>query len=160
MKKKICLLLSVIIIMVSLIPIFTVFASENIEEYNVVADGNSEVIFNQEQIGILNEVKNNDGPKTRVGGKKAAVTIAKWILKNRQKLTNTVGSVLGKNAGVKFGAALKFMEGPLRGVTNANKQGMKVIETILYNGSRSTGMQVRTAQNLASGIRGILEWII
>lgn len=160
MKKKICVMLSIFIIIGSLVPSFAVFANENVEEYNVVLEDNGKVAFNQEQIEILNEIKNNDGPKARVGGKKAAITIAKWILKNRQKLTNTVGAVIGRDAAVKFGAALKFMEGPLRRITNANNQGMKAIYNIIYDGLRASGMHQNTAKNIASGIRGILEWII
>lgn len=130
----------------ALIPTAKVFANINEESINIIIDQNENVIFDQNQKDILNQSKESESTKLRVGGKKTALTIAKWILKNRQKLTNTVGSVLEKNTAVKFGNALKYMEGPLRKITNANNQGMKAIYDIIYNGLRASGIQAGTAK--------------
>lgn len=162
MKKIVAILLIIVIFTSSVAPATSVFASTDPQDetFNIVLDDNGNVVFNNEQIAILNDVKQPDKPQLRIGGKKAAITIAKWILNNRKDLTNTVGSVLGRNAGVKFGAALKYMEGPLRKVTSANKAGMKAIYDIIYDGLRASGMQHKTASTLAAGVRGILEWIV
>lgn len=93
----------------------------------------------------------------RIGGKKAAFKIAQWILKNRKKLTNVVGKVLGPKKAVKFGEALKYMEGPLRKIEKANNKGMSIIKKIIYNGLRSANMKHKTADELATAICAIID---
>lgn len=152
-----------------------VMASENInsEETSLIdiekdklnINWQGDVIFTPEQIQAIEQIAVNEGIEKptiqpRIGGKKAAITIAKWILKNRRELTNVVGKVLGRKNAVKFGEALKFMEGPLRKITDANDQGMRAIEKIIITGLKEVGMKDSTAKTLAAGVRGILDVLV
>ncbi|BBN98304.1 hypothetical protein [Sporolactobacillus terrae] len=123
-------------------------------------DNNGNPVFTPEQVTAIKEYAKLQGlsaPSStpsgyapRVGGTKVAYTVAKWI----------VGSVLGRKAAVRFGEALKHMEGPLRKVTAAEEGGLKKIEDIIYDGLRETGMQKKTSRTLAAGIRGTLSWLV
>ncbi|MCL4934099.1 MULTISPECIES: hypothetical protein [Streptococcus] len=97
---------------------------------------------------------------SRVGAGKSARVIAKWILRNRQFLTNMVGKVLGRKAAVRFGHALQYITGPLRVIDQTIDGGLYQIEQIIINGLVASGLDNWSARTLAAGVRGILSVLV
>ncbi|MFT9267091.1 hypothetical protein [Oenococcus sp.] len=133
-------------------------------------DSNGNPVFSHEQINEIKEIAQEQGIdvpsqapskfSVKIATTKIALKAAKWILSHRTELTNEVGRVLGGKAAVRFGAALKDMEGPLRKVTAAENGGLATIQKIIYNSLRASGVSASIAQSLAAGIRGIISFLI
>ncbi|MDN6900167.1 hypothetical protein [Oenococcus sicerae] len=137
---------------------------------NLKFDSHDNPVFSNEQINEIKEIAKAQGIdvpsqtpskfSVKIATTKIALKAAKWILSHRAQLTNEVGHVLGRKAAVRFGAALKYIEGPLRKVTAAENGGLATIQKIIYNGLRVSGVSAPIAQSLAAGIRGIISFLI
>lgn len=93
----------------------------------------------------------------RAGEKFVVKKAIKWFLDNRQKITNLVGKELSPKKAVKFGEALKYMEGPLRKLMYVENAIMGDIRKVIFDGCKKVRMKTRTANEVADFIMKVID---
>ncbi|CCI84734.1 hypothetical protein FC52_GL001614 [Lactobacillus pasteurii DSM 23907 = CRBIP 24.76] len=166
-KKAIALTLGGILFITSLTPSASVLAEEGMSNSNVETTNSPEVFYSlssEKQREIIRAAAAEENiyipkyPDRGVGN--SAFRIAQYILKNRTKITNIIGKVVGRKEAVNFGEALRSMEGPLRSIDRAKKGGKDVIKKVIYNALRSVGVPSKNANVTAHVITSVIDALV
>lgn len=135
------------------------------EKAKVDSDGN--ILFTEEQRNELKKIAEDEelgnsssSGKLRIGAKSAVKKAIKFFLDNRQKITNLIGKTLGSDKAVKFGNALKRIEEPLRKLMYAENAVMNDVRQVIFDGLRATGLQRRTANEIADFVMKVIELLM